>query len=692
MAKKSTVCYVGIILWVFLFLSCNTPPDPKYFKDGKQYGVTRGLFRERWWNFYERAVSFGEGGFWEEVVADLNQALKQRDTDQRRARTYGMHFVDYFPHRELGAAYYHLGRHEEALKELEASLACVDTAKTKFYINRVRKALLEASNADTAPPSINLAALSDSQVTNSFTMKLKGEVEDDSYAEKIAINDDQLFVELSAKKIPFSKQVKLKKGVNEIRIKTTDLLGKITEKKVTVVGDFSGPLLNVKNYVDGQKVAANKVVLNGSLADATGITTLKVNDQVLAYNKEREIDFTFTVDLQQGDNRIALAATDIAGNTTVGDLNLVYVPQLAREDRVPETTVSGEPVRLALQGSGVLDTGQHRLFAAARPQRPGAGFRLNLKDLADTQTVYYDTMYIDGSVTGMSDIQSVTINGEQLFIIPGRTIYFNQLIELQEGDNTLTVEVQDDQGNTAAKTVTVVREVPKVHQVGSRMSLAIMPFEKKGDSTSASEIIYDNLMSAFFDQDRFNIVSRGAELETVLNELKLSQTDLVDKTRAVQVGRMVAAEAVLMGTIRETGSAIEVYARLVNTETSALFDARDVYGQDKSLPQLQYITSGLALKFKHSFPLLEGMVIKVDGKNVYADFGTLQHIKKDMKFIVFREGEKIIHPVTGKVLGSDTEELGVATVVNVFEDMSLGKLVADFDPTMIKVKDLIITK
>ena len=65
---------------------------------------------------------------------------------------------------------------------------------------------------------------------------------------------------------------------------------------------------------------------------------------------------------------------------------------------------------------------------------------------------------------------------------------------------------------------------------------------------------------------------------------------------------------------------------------------------------------------------------------------------KDMKFIVFRIGETIIHPVTGKELGAETEELGVATVIDVYEDMSMGKLLADFDPSRIHVKDMIITK
>jgi len=689
---KSTIgVYLFCLTVLALLLSCNTPPDPKYAKDGVQYGVVKGLFRERWWNFYERGISFSDGGFWHEAVADFTAALKQRDVDQRRARTYGMHFIDYFPHRDLGVAYYHLGRYEEAQRELEQSLSQTESGKAKHYLNLVRKALVEKAQSDTAPPTVTVSSLADGQVTNSFKLTVQGQVEDDTFAHKVAVNNEPLFVELSDKKIAFAKDVKLKKGLNEIKIRSADLLGKVTEKSVRVIGDFEGPMINVKNYADGQQVAHNKVVLSGTLADATGVTRLQVNEQVLAYNKERQIEYTVTVQLREGANTIQLAATDVSGNTTSGKLQLVYVPQLARGSTPAVPYWQREPLRLALRGSGVLDTGQC-LFAAAPPQPSGSAFRIALKDLTETQTVYFETLYLDGSASGTQDITSVVINGSPLLIIPGKNVFFNQLVELAPGTNTLQIEVRDAAGNSASKTITIIREVPKVHQIGSRMSLAIMPFERVGEVSSAAEIVYDNLVSSFADQGRFNIVSRGAELETVLRELKLAQTELVDKAKAVQVGKMVQAEGILMGTIRETLDSIEIYARLINTETSALFDAKDVYGQDKSLAQIQYLTGGLALKFKHAFPLLEGMVVKISGNDIYADFGSAQHIKKDMKFIVFREGEKIVHPVTGKVLGSDTTVLGVATVVSVLDDMSIGKLVADFDPKKIQVKDLIVTK
>ena len=291
-----------------LATSCNSPPDPKYLKDGRQYGQVQGLFRERWWNFYERGLSYSEGGFWQEAAADFKEALRQRDRDQRRARTYGMHFTDYFPHRDLGIAYYQLGQYQDAQKELELSLAQAETGKAKFYLNEVRRALLKQAGTQSAPPAVSLG-LSEGQVTNSFKMDVRGEVKSEAYANSVAINDEPQFVELSEKKLPFSREIKLKKGINEIKVRSTDLLGKVAEKKMAVFGDFEGPLMNVKNAADGQQVGQNKIVLNGTLADSTGVARLQVNEQVMAYNKERQLDFSFTVRLKEGANKIMIATS-----------------------------------------------------------------------------------------------------------------------------------------------------------------------------------------------------------------------------------------------------------------------------------------------------------------------------------------------------------------------------------------------
>ena len=225
------------------------------------------------------------------------------------------------------------------------------------------------------------------------------------------------------------------------------------------------------------------------------------------------------------------------------------------------------------------------------------------------------------------------------------------------------------------------------------MSLAILPFEQTGTVTLASSTVNDSLLSAFLHHERFNIVSRGPGFEAALRELKLSSTDLVDKNTALRAGRMVAADGILTGTIHESDNSIEIYARLINAETAAVMEAQDVYAEDKTLAQIQYIINGLALKFKHSFPLIEGIVIKASGKDIYADLGMASRIKKDMKFIVFRQGAAISHPLSGTNLGSEIRELGQARVVSVLEAMSIGRLIAEAARgERVRVQDRIITK
>ncbi len=64
-----------------------------------------------------------------------------------------------------------------------------------------------------------------------------------------------------------------------------------------------------------------------------------------------------------------------------------------------------------------------------------------------------------------------------------------------------------------------------------------------------------------------------------------------------------------------------------------------------------------------------------------------------MKFIIFRQGADISHPLTGKTRGSEIRELGQARVVNVLEAMSIGRLIAEVKQGQtIQVKDRIITK
>ena len=119
---------------------------PECLKDGVKYGETKGAFRDKWWNYLERGQSYLEGGCYEAALNDLDRAIELRrqmvknEHDKTRARTYGLHFVDYFPHREKGIALYRLGRMDEARTELEQSLKAVESQRARQYLDMAEMA------------------------------------------------------------------------------------------------------------------------------------------------------------------------------------------------------------------------------------------------------------------------------------------------------------------------------------------------------------------------------------------------------------------------------------------------------------------------------------------------------------------------------------------------------------------------
>ncbi|MBA3708648.1 MAG: hypothetical protein H0W83_07515 [Planctomycetes bacterium] len=141
-----------IILGVIL-AGCGCAPRASAPRvvDGVTYGVTTVPFRNRWWHFYERGVSWAAGGFIAEAEQDFRRCLALRQTDSRRARTYGMHFVQVFAHRELGAVLIQSGHPAEAERELRTSLEQEPSAKAEFLLRRLIESVHPATATAAAP-------------------------------------------------------------------------------------------------------------------------------------------------------------------------------------------------------------------------------------------------------------------------------------------------------------------------------------------------------------------------------------------------------------------------------------------------------------------------------------------------------------------------------------------------------------
>ncbi len=633
-----------------------------YTGNGSKYGTTDGSFRGRWWNYYERGRSFADGRLYREAEQDFKKAIAGRARDQWRARTYGMHFVDYFPHRELGVVYFQGKRYDQAIAELEQSVRSAPSAKGHYFLNKARAEQLRRSGRDKEPPRLRVDA-GPPGVTNAFVYTVSGTALDDTYVAAIRVADRLVPVELARREQDFSVDVPLAEGENSIRIVATDLVGRTTAKELTIFSDRQGPLIEIQRL----ETEGGRKIVKGVVRDGSGLASLRLNGVARKLPASpRSYDFS----LVQTDTA-EIVAVDLAGNATRAvlrrdELGLRPVPGRRLAALESPDAVAGVPVVASDAHAPMVQV------AAAPPVDTEPPF-IKLEGVESGMETYEEFVLLEGMAVDFSAVASLSVNGEPLSVRTGRKLYFSQLKELDEGANVFVVVAVDTRGNRSEKKITVTRKVQKIRQVGSRMSLAVLPFEHRGEESLPGEIVYDQLVNSLLEQKRFKVIERK-KIDAVLRELQLAGSGLVDPDEAVRLGRIVAANGMLTGTIIESPDSVEIIGRLIDTETATILASNDVFGEGKSFGGLSSLLDGLAFKFKRDFPLVEGILIEVRGDEVVLDIGTEKRLKPYQRLICYREGAVIQHPVTGRILGSEPEIVGEVTVSEVFENFSKARL------------------
>ena len=634
-------------------------------------GDDSGTFRGKWWNYYGRALGSAETGEWEKAIADLKKTISMREKDQRMARTYGMHFIDYFPHRELGIAYLTTGDINEAVNELERSVRDEESAKAIFYLNRARKSqILNSTGGTILPPVIRVESPEENSTVKGMTVKVRGKVAGEGLVSRVVVNGEPYRFELAREEIDFEKEIQLSDAENRITVVCEDLLGNRSEKNLVLSVDREGPGITLSDIRGEEKDGQKLVRISGTVSDATGIRKVMVGDQELPVKGEKNYAFDISIERKKIGGSLLIQAFDILDNDTAAVIDLKK--ELAAFQKLPD------PVLLAFNAPGILS------FDKERPS-------LKLREAGEAQVVFIDRYFVEGEAYDNKKVETIKINGKEISSGKGKKVFFNKMIKLNPGSNRINVEAFDASGNRTTAEVLVRREIPSVMQVGARMSFTVLPFESRQKKPDYALLAYDLLIGSFVEQKRFNVVER-AKLEQVLQEQKLTKAKLADPEHSIRIGKLMSANAIVATSVKEDPKSIEIVSRVINTETSEVMEVKDVFTEDKSISSVKELMDGLAAKIAAGFPLVEGMVINKDHGVVFSDLGSKAKIRKYTAIIVYRRGKELKHPVTGKSLGFDTVKLGEGRIEDVQEDFSKVKILDKPAPHEIHVKDLVITK
>jgi TolB-like protein len=99
--------------------------------------ITQVLAGGEWYKIYQDGLDAMENGDYKNASELFIQAIQDNPNDNENVRTYGLHSIEYFPHRELGICLYQMGEKKGAQQELQISMKMEPSDRAKQYLGQL---------------------------------------------------------------------------------------------------------------------------------------------------------------------------------------------------------------------------------------------------------------------------------------------------------------------------------------------------------------------------------------------------------------------------------------------------------------------------------------------------------------------------------------------------------------------------
>jgi len=215
----------------------------------------------------------------------------------------------------------------------------------------------------------------------------------------------------------------------------------------------------------------------------------------------------------------------------------------------------------------------------------------------------------------------------------------------------------------------------KVTQVGSRLAIAVLPFEANENAANLQESVTDKMITQLVNLRRFRVIERGA-IESVMKEQAFNLSGMVDEDSALEVGKIVGADVIVIGRINIEVGFGKVNARGIDIETGETIVAKEASAGNTNLESIEKLVENVAIMIYNDLPLVEGSIVSMDEEFIYLDIGSEVGVRKGTKCVAFKEGNTIKHPKTKKVLGRKVTKLGELIVIQVQEKLATARVVS----------------
>lgn len=217
---------------------------------------------------------------------------------------------------------------------------------------------------------------------------------------------------------------------------------------------------------------------------------------------------------------------------------------------------------------------------------------------------------------------------------------------------------------TSVFVVTKKYDHNKSTQVGSRLAIAVLPFDGSKDASMFKDAITNEMIDQLVKLRRFKVIERSS-IDKIVAEQKIQASGFVDDKSAVKLGKIAGADALVIGSVTLSGNGLKISARLVDVETAETLISEDAMSENSAQESIDIAIGNVATLLYNELPIIEGDIIKVDADELFIDIGGLNGVRKGTKCVVFRNGESIKHPISGEILGKKVTRLGEIIVIQV---------------------------
>jgi hypothetical protein len=594
------------------------------------YCITKGNFTGRWYSYYKRALSCIDGECYDKALYDLNKAIQLRDKDQWWVNSYGMHYLDYFPHREKGIIHYIKSQETSSANpdlytaryELERSIQQETTGRALFYLNKVKKMIVLKESRPASKPVVKLMHSGKPLVkeiwTKDYPFIFSGKAMDINYISEIKINKIQIPVRSFDTSISFTKSLFVSQMAHQnVDLTVCNLSGQQTSCHFIVNIDRSGPLIIVKEYIVDKQ-------LKGYVYDKAGLKSLHavINGQKHFINVHD--DHSFVINLNDQIDSFYISAIDILGNVT-------------RKNVVTSDAFSLNQRWIAEQSATSKNDAQPIILF-------NKNVSISVDKWYDKQFVFEDLIHIDGQILSQEPLSTafIQIGNDQYSIHLNKAIVtdhyniiFSHTIPLKIGRNMIRIVAMDLSERIYSKEMVFIKQIPDELKHKNRYTFKLFPFDTNQWKSEFSffkrlffTVLYWRHAIPFTDQaktmaqlfltqqlesrKRFQVIT-DESLKKLFDKHQLDIPDQHERNNTTY-------HCLLVGDTKKYKNESEIIVRMINPETSEIIAIKDAYRDTSNKADLESMAFEISDKFHEEFPLIDGLVTDVTANKATIDF------------------------------------------------------------------------